>query len=192
MKQSYDVQKGKGHKQNQHYKWTMPSVAQLQAGEQSEQIIINRQRRSSHTPEEGVCSRDRLLVDSGMINGSKSVVLQAQPRAQREGNARRFLCEVEPRTPLVSTTFRPGCPSHFEFLVIEIDFTRISRTQNHHLRYYGFFHMHCYTVPFFCASPVFMLLSHARYASLDTRNTDIDTERDVPTTPTRRLTTPSR
>ena len=37
----------------------------------------------------------------------------------------------------------------FEFSVIEIDFTRISRTQNHHLSYSGFFHMHCYTVPFF-------------------------------------------
>ena len=60
----------------------------------------------------------------------------------------------------------------FEFSVIEIDFTRISRTQNHHLSCSGFFHLIIcivYTVPFFfCASPVFMLLSHARYASLDT------------------------
>ena len=38
----------------------MLSVAQLQAGEQSEQT--DRQKRSSHTPEEGVCSRD--LPDS--------------------------------------------------------------------------------------------------------------------------------
>ena len=62
----------------------------------------------------------------------------------------------------------------FEFSVIEIDFTRISRTQNHHLSYSGFFHMHCYTVPFFfflCFSRLHAFLgffSHARYASLDT------------------------
>ena len=30
-----------------------------------------------------------------------SVVPEAQPRALREGNARRFLCEVEPRTQLL-------------------------------------------------------------------------------------------
>ena len=38
---------GKGYNQNQRYKWTVPSVAQLQAGEQSEQT--NRQKRISHT-----------------------------------------------------------------------------------------------------------------------------------------------
>ena len=49
----------------------MPSVAQLQAGEQSEQT--NRQKRSSHTPEEGVCSRDRLLVSTLLLQlGSTS------------------------------------------------------------------------------------------------------------------------
>ena len=48
----------------------MPSVGQLQAGEQSEQT--NRQKMSSLTPEVGVCSRDRLLVDSEMKIGRRS------------------------------------------------------------------------------------------------------------------------
>ena len=69
----------------------------------------------------------------------------------------------------------------FEFSVIEIDFTRISRTQNHHLSYSGF---SIGIFLFLCFSRHFMHRSHARYTSLDTKNTDIDTERDVPTTPT--------
>ena len=74
---------GKGYKQNQHYKWTMPSVAQLQAGEQSEQT--NRQKRSSHTPEEGVCSRDRLLVDSERKKGSRSGDDEEDQALQKSG-----------------------------------------------------------------------------------------------------------
>ena len=51
----------------------------------------------------------------------------------------------------------------FEFSAIEIGFAQISRTHNHQLSYSGF-----PLLLFFCASPGFLLLSHARYAPLDT------------------------
>ena len=108
----YGVQKEKGYKQNQRYKWTMPSVAQLQAGEQSEQT--NRQKRSSHTPGEGVCRRYRLLVDSEMKNGSGSGDDEEDQALQQSGRSWPAISDIwlEVRTvPVLSVAKEVAAPA---------------------------------------------------------------------------------
>ena len=69
-------------------------------------IKINRTRRQWQRSSTGVSmlileAASEVLPSIETWARCPSVVPEAQPRALREGNARRFLCEVEPRTQLL-------------------------------------------------------------------------------------------